>query len=215
MRAVGLVRPGMTLGLGTGSTTRHFIDGVGRLVAEGMKLQAVATSDASAKQARALGIRIIDQIEGTIDLAVDGADEVDGRLNLIKGRGGALAREKVVAARADRFVVVVDESKLVSELGVGVLPVEVLPFLWRSTGLRVAEFGAGWSLRGGEGTPFITDNGNLIIDLSFGAPISDPDLLGAELRSVVGVVEHGLFMGLSSACIVARASGVETLGSLH
>lgn len=204
----------MTLGLGTGSTARHFIEGLGALVAAGMTVRAVATSGASAEQARALGISVIDDLDGPIDLAVDGADEVDPGLNLIKGRGGALFREKVVAAAANRFVVVADESKLVEQLGVGVLPVEVLPFLWRTTARRLAELGYGWTLRGGEGRPFVTDNGNLIIDLSTPGGISEPELLGAELGGVVGVVEHGLFLGLTTACIVARASGVEVIGSL-
>ena len=210
-----LVRPGMLLGLGTGSTARYFIDAVGALVAGGMKVRAVATSNESREQARGLGIPIVDQIEGPIDLAVDGADEVDGRLNLIKGRGGALFQEKVVAAAATRFVVVVDETKVVSRLGVGVpLPVEVLPFLWQATARRLADLGSAWTLRGGESDPFITDNGNVILDLSFEAGIDDPELLAAELRSVVGVVEHGLFLGLATGCLVAKASGVEILGSL-
>lgn len=204
----------MTLGLGTGSTARHFIDGLGALVAAGMTVRAVATSGASADQARSLGIRVIDDLNGPIDLAVDGADEVEPGLNLIKGRGGALFREKLVAAAATRFVVVADESKLVERLGVGVLPVEVLPFLWRTTVRRLAELGYGWTLRGGEGTPFVTDNGNLIVDLSTPGGISDPELLGAELRAVAGVIEHGLFLGLTTACIVARTSGVEVIGSL-
>jgi ribose 5-phosphate isomerase A len=213
-RAVELVRPGMLLGLGTGSTARHFIDGVGRLVAGGMELAAVATSRASEEQARALGIRLLEQIDRPLDLAVDGADEVDRSLNLVKGRGGALFREKVVAAAARRFVVVVDSSKLVDRLGAGLLPVEVLPFLWRTTAARLAALGAAWELRGGLEHPFLTDNGNLVLDLSFEAGIENAEELGAELRGVVGVVEHGLFLGLATGCIAAGPEGLTELGRL-
>ena len=212
--AVELVRPGMLLGLGTGSTARHFIDGVGRLVADGMELAAVATSRASEEQARALGIRLLDQLERPLDLAVDGADEVDASLNLIKGRGGALFREKVVAAAARRFVVVVDSFKLVDRLGVGVLPVEVLPFLWRTTAARLAALGAAWQLRGGLQDPFLTDNGNLVLDLTLEGGIAGPEELAAELRGVVGVVEHGLFLGLATGCIAAGPEGIRELGEL-
>jgi ribose 5-phosphate isomerase A len=212
--ALRLVRPGMVLGLGTGSTARHFIAGVGRLVAAGTPLAGVPTSAASAEQARALGIELLDELPGPIDLAVDGADEVDARLDLVKGRGGALFREKVVAAAARRFVVICEESKLVERLGVGVLPVEVSPFLWRETARRLAALGAGWQLRGGEAAPFFTDNGNLVLDLTLPGGIPDPPALAARIRAVVGVVEHGLFLGLASAAILAGPGGVRVMGSL-
>jgi len=205
----------MLLGLGTGSTARHFIAQLGARVAGGLEVAAVASSRASEEQARSLGIRILDGVDRPLDLAVDGADEVDPSLNLVKGRGGALFREKVVAAAARRFVVVVDETKLVPALGVGVLPVEVLPFLWRTTAGRLAGLGCSWTLRGGEGTPFLTDNGNLVLDLLFPAGIAEPEELAAEIRDVVGVVEHGLFLGLATACLVAGADGVRILGSLE
>src|SRR6476646_7599464 len=156
----------MLLGLGSGSTAKYFTEGVGRLVADGMKLRAVPTSRATAELAAENGIPIVTELVGQIDLAVDGADEVDPALNLIKGRGGALFREKLVASAARRFVVVVDESKLVKRLGVGVLPCEVLPFLWRSTAERLTALGVSLVVRGGEETPYVTDNGNLILDLS-------------------------------------------------
>lgn len=213
-RAVELVRPGMLLGLGTGSTARHFIAGVGALVAGGMDVAAVASSRASEEQARALGIRVLDEIDRPVDLAVDGADEVDPALNLIKGKGGALFREKVVAAAALAFVVVVDETKLVERLGAGELPVEVLPFLWRTTAARLAALGCSWTLRGGEAAPFVTDNGNLMLDLLFADGIAEPEELAAEIRAIVGVVEHGLFLGLAGACLVAGQEGVRVLGSL-
>lgn len=214
-RAVELVRPGMLLGLGSGSTARHFIAQLGTLVAGGLEVAAVASSRASAEQARSLGIRVLDEVDLPLDLAVDGADEVDPALNLIKGRGGALFREKLVAAAATSFVVVVDETKVVAALGAALLPVEVLPFLWRLTAGRLAGLGCSWTLRGGEGTPFITDNGNLILDLHFPAGIAEPEELAAEIREVVGVVEHGIFLGLATACLVAGADGVRILGSLE
>ncbi len=213
-RALELVRPGMLLGLGTGSTARHFIAGVGRLVAEGMSLTGLATSRASETQARALGIPLVEQLDRAVDLAVDGADEIDGSLRLIKGRGGALFREKLVAEASSRFVVVADESKLVSRLGAGTLPVEVLPFLWRRTAERVAALGARWVVRGGEEAPFLTDNGNLVLDIEFADGIADPEGFGQELKLVTGVVEHGLFCGLVTAAILAGPGGVRVLGTI-
>src|SRR6202045_2789589 len=121
-----------------------------------------------------LGSPIVQELVGGIDLAVDGADEVDPALNLIKGRGGALFREKLVAEAAKRFIVVVDDSKLVKQLGVGELPVEVLPFLWRTTAERLTALGASLTVRGGEEAPYVTDNGNLILDLTFEDGIADP-----------------------------------------
>ncbi|HEX9364774.1 MAG TPA: ribose-5-phosphate isomerase RpiA, partial [Candidatus Dormibacteraeota bacterium] len=165
-KALELVQDGMLLGLGSGSTARYFTEGVGRLVAEGMKVRGVPTSRATAELAAELGIPIVTELVGQIDLSVDGADEVDPALNLIKGRGGALFREKLVAAASKRFVVVVDESKLVKQLGAGVLPVEVLPFLWRSTAERLTALGVTLVVRGGEETPYVTDNGNLILDVT-------------------------------------------------
>src|SRR2546427_10194108 len=131
-KALELVRDGMLLGLGSGTTIRYFTEGVGRLVEGGMKVMGVPTSRVTAELAAANGIPVVTELVGPIDLAVDGADEVDPALNLIKGRGGALFREKIVAAAAKRFIVIVDESKMVQQLGAGVVPVEVLPFLWRT-----------------------------------------------------------------------------------
>jgi len=211
-KAVELVQDGMLVGLGTGSTARFFTEGVGSLVAEGMKLRGVPTSRATAELAASLGIPIVTEIVGQIDLAVDGADEVDPALNLIKGRGGALFREKLVAAAAKRFVVVVDESKLVKALGVGVLPVEVLPFLWRSTAQRIAAIGVSLVVRGGEETPYVTDNGNIILDLTVPGPINAVEDLATELKSITGVVEHGLFVGMTDTVIVAGAEGPRAIG---
>jgi len=210
-QALELVRDGMLVGLGSGSTVRYFTEGVGRLIAGGMQLRGVPTSRATAELAAALGIPVVEDLVGPIDLAVDGADEVDANLGLIKGRGGALFREKLVAAAAKRFVAVVDESKVVDRLGKGVLPVEVLPFLWRTTAERLARLCTGLKVRGGEEEPYITDNGNLILDLSFEDGIQDATELALALKGTTGVVEHGLFLGLTDSCIVAGAAGPRVL----
>jgi ribose 5-phosphate isomerase A len=211
-KALELVQDGMLLGLGSGSTARYFTEGVGRLVGQGMTLRCVPTSRATAELAAANRITIVQELVGQIDLAVDGADEVDTKLNLIKGRGGALFREKLVAAAAKRFIVVVDESKLVKELGVGVLPVEVLPFLWRTTADRLIALGVSLTVRGGEEGPFITDNGNLILDLMVEGGIKDAASFGEAVKKTIGVVEHGLFVGLTDTCIVAGPEGARSIG---
>jgi ribose 5-phosphate isomerase A len=214
-QALDLVRPGMVIGIGTGSTARYFIEGLGRLVQDGLDVTTVPTSRASARLATSLRIPTIEDLAVSIDLAVDGADEVDPQLGLIKGRGGALTREKLVAAAARKFVVIVDESKLVRQLGRAAVPVEVLPFLWRHTARRIQIAGAMCELRGEPTRPYRTDNGNVIIDLYFPEPISDPLALGSRLKQTVGVVEHGLFLGMAHACLVAGDSGHRVLGSLN
>ncbi len=211
-KALELVQDGMLLGLGSGSTAKYFTEGVGRLVASGMKLRCVSSSRATAELAAKLGVPIVQELLGGIDLAVDGADDVDPNLNLIKGRGGALFREKIVAAAAKRFVVVVDETKLVKELGVGVLPVEVSPFLWRTTAERLIALGSSLTVRGGAEVPFITDNGNLILDLMFESGMDNPVELAAAIKVTTGVVEHGLFVGMTDTCIVAGPGGPRMLG---
>ena len=211
-KALELVQDGMLLGLGSGSTAKYFTEGVGRLVASGMKLRCVPSSRATAELAAKHGIQIVQELVGVIDLAVDGADEVDPALNLIKGRGGALFREKIVAAASKRFVVVVDESKLVKQLGVGVLPVEVSPFLWRTTAERLIALGSSLTMRGGEEAPYITDNGNLILDLMFEDGIDDPSGLAMTIKATTGVVEHGLFVAMTDTCIVAGAGGPRMIG---
>ncbi len=211
-KALELVRDGMLLGLGSGSTVRYFTEGVGRLVADGMKVRGVPTSRDTAELAAEVGIPILTELVGEIDLAVDGADEVDPALNIIKGRGGALFREKIVAAASKRLVVIVDESKMVKRLGEGVLPVEVLPFLWRTTADRLLALGASLVVRGGEESPFVTNNGNLILDLTFEDGIADPADLATKIKVTIGVVEHGLFVGMTDTCIVAGPDGPRMLG---
>ncbi|MDQ6774255.1 MAG: ribose-5-phosphate isomerase RpiA [Candidatus Dormibacteraeota bacterium] len=213
-RALTLVRDGMTVGIGTGTTAHYFIEGLGRLVQSGMRLRGVATSLGSAELARSEGLAI-EEGDPQIDLAVDGADEIDDRLNMVKGRGGALFREKLVALAATRFVIIADESKLVPKLGVGLLPVEVGPFLWRQTARRLERLDAVWTLRGGLRQPYRTDNGNLVLDLAFAAGIAHAESLGAALKATPGVLEHGLFLGLATGCIVAGADGVRVVGTLE
>jgi ribose 5-phosphate isomerase A len=208
-RALELVTPGMVVGIGTGTTARYFIEGL-----RGLRVAAVATSRVSAELARAAGVELLEDPPGALDLAVDGADEIDPELRLVKGRGGALFREKMVAMAARRFVVIADESKLVERLGQTYVPVEVAPFLWRRTAERLAELGGTGALRGGEAAPYRTDNGNLIVDLKYPDGIADPPRTAAALKAVTGVLEHGLFLGLARGAIVARAAGVEVLGTL-
>lgn len=213
-RALELVRPGMVIGLGSGSTARHFIAGLGRLVAGGVAITGVPTSRASAEQAAALRIPLRDRIEQPLDLAVDGADEIDPDRNLIKGRGGAMLREKLVAAAARRFVVIADETKLVTRLGQGPVPVEVSAFLWLQTARRLDGLATRWELRGGEDHPYVTDNGNLVVDLTFERGIADPAMLARTLDCTLGVMAHGVFLGMATACIIAGPSGCRVLGSL-
>jgi ribose 5-phosphate isomerase A len=209
-RALELVSPGMVLGIGTGTTTRFFIEGLA-----GMRVAAVPTSAASALLARAAGVELLEDVDGPIDLAVDGADEIDPQLRLVKGHGGALFREKMVAAASRRFVVIADDRKVVDRLGRTEVPVEVAPFLWRHTAARLGALGAEWVLRGGEAAPYRTDNGNLVVDLAFPDGLVTPERTAADMKAVTGVLEHGLFLGLATGAIVAGPAGVEVLGTLE
>ena len=216
-RALQLVRPGMKLGLGSGTTARHFVDLVGEQVQGGLDIICVATSEATETQAKGLGIPIStldDLLE--LDLTVDGADEIDPQLRLIKGGGGALLREKIVAAASKRMAVIVDSTKLVQVLGAFPLPVEVVPFGLAATRRHIEQAIAGLDLAGpirlrGGSTPFVTDGGHYILDCSLGA-IDQPERLGKTLSMIPGVVEHGLFVGFARTAIIADAEGVQVLG---
>ncbi len=217
-RALDYVMPGMRLGLGTGSTAAKFVDLLGDRIKNGLDVVCVPTSESTRIQAQNLGIALatLDE-QPALDLTVDGADEVDERLRLIKGGGGALLREKIVAAASTRMVVIADDSKRVKTLGAFPLPVEIVTFGRRATLANVAEIARGIgckgsiSLRGGEETPFISDGGNYILDCAFGE-IGDPEQLAAQLSCLPGVVEHGLFIGLTHTAIIAGADGVEIIG---
>ena len=206
LAALSELPPSGTIGLGTGSTTRLFIDALGELVAQGRRYTGVPTSDASRTQAAALGIPLLsDDGPWDIDVTVDGADEVSPALDLIKGGGGAHTREKIVNAASRRNVIIVDESKLSPQLGTRWrLPIEVLAFAHAETARHLAHFGAP-VLRAQR-----TDAGNVIYDLACG-PIADPAALDAALHMVPGVVETGLFVRRADVVLVARAGGVERL----
>jgi len=204
--AAELVEDGMTLGLGTGSTARWFIEAVGGLVASGWSLSGVPTSIASESQARGLGIPLVPLGRTGVDLAVDGADSVDPQLRVIKGAGGALVREKIVAAAARRFVVVVDAGKLHDRLR-GMVPVEVLPFGWEATLAALESTGAAFSLRlDSAGSPLRSDNGNYIADGSFSV-LEEPEGLAEQIGAVPGVVGHGLFLGMADLVIAGHPDG--------
>jgi len=210
--ALDWVKPGMVVGLGTGTTAEFFIEGLAKRVSEGLNIRVVATSKASATLARDLGMVVIGDVDAEIDLAVDGADEIDPNRRLIKGRGGAMAREKLVATAARRFVVIADMSKLVLRLGEGPLPVEVLPFMWQTTRDRLADLGATCKVRGGDADPFTSDNGNMILDLMFPVPFGDPSDVARRLKLTIGVVDHGIFDDPADTCIIAGESGIEIMG---
>jgi len=219
-RALELVTPGMRLGLGTGSTAAHFVNLLGARVARGLKVICVPTSERTRAQAESLAIPLTTLDETpALDLTVDGADEVDGALRLIKGGGGALLREKIVAAASARMVAIVDDAKIVERLGKFSLPVEVNAFGLGATRLLVEKVAArrgcqgAVTLRMAGGAPFVTDGGHLILDCAFGV-IADPEALSADLFAIPGVVEHGLFLGLARAAIVAGSSGISIRGEI-
>jgi len=208
-RAAELVEDGMAVGLGTGTTSVMFIKALGARVQAGLKIRCVASSDASHSLAASLGMDVttLDELSA-LDVYIDGADEVGPGLALIKGGGGALLREKIVASAARKFIVVVDQSKIVPQLGKFPLPVEVikmaLPLVWP----RLTALGLNPGLRHGkDGSIYLTDEGNYILDCACGQ-IADPAATAAEIRAVVGVVEHGLFLGMATLALVAGESGV-------
>ncbi|MBU3665877.1 MAG: ribose-5-phosphate isomerase RpiA [Chthoniobacterales bacterium] len=215
VRAVDFVEPGMLVGLGTGSTAIHAVREIARRYGAGELpgLRTFATSHEVARAAAEAGLPLVDD-EGPafIDLTIDGADEVDPELNVIKGGGGALLHEKVVAQATKRQIIVVDESKLSPRLGtIHHLPVEVIPFGRGSQKEFLAALGGNPVLRlGKDGQPFKTDEGNFIYDCDFG-PIENPEELGAELCNRAGVVDHGLFLGMTDDLIVAGADGLRHL----
>ena len=194
----------MVLGLGTGTTADVVVGLIARKVAEGLRVRCVPTSARTAALAADAGIPLAD-LNGVrgVDLAIDGADEVDGRKRCIKGGGGALLHEKIVASAAGRTVIVVDAGKLVGSLGKFPLPVEVSPFAREHVRRLIGPLGASVSLRTGPDGPFVTDEGNNILDCSFGA-IADPQGLAAALATIPGVVEHGLFLSLADEVIVGE-----------
>jgi len=217
-RAVEFVRPGMRLGLGTGSTAKHFVDLLGERIRGGLDVVAVPTSEATRAQAERLGIALT-TLDDTpeLDLTIDGADEIAPDLTLIKGGGGALLREKIVAAASARMLVIADQSKWVQNLGRFPLPIEIAPFGASATrrAVEVATAAAGCPgaapiRKAANGHAFVTDGGHWLLDAQL-QRIPDPQALAARLAAVPGVMEHGLFIGLAWAAIVAGPDGVRLI----
>ncbi len=217
-RALEAVRDGMKLGLGTGSTAKHFVELLGERVRAGLKVIGVPTSEATRVNAERCGIALttLDDVD-QLDLTVDGADECDPALNLIKGGGGALLREKIVAAASDRMIVIADESKWVDPLGRFPLPVEVIPFglaaTQRAMGKAFAQSGVSGQMavrKARNGHVFVTDGGHWIIDAHLGR-ITDAPRLAGLLGAIPGVVEHGLFIGLADTAVLAGANGIRVV----
>jgi len=212
LKAVEYVRDGMVVGLGTGSTAKHMIIALGEKIRSGMRFRGVPTSKETAMLAQQQGIVLIDADNAwVIDVAIDGADQVDPDFNLIKGGGGALLKEKIVAASAKQFIVVVDHTKRVSVLGGSFpLPIEVIPFGWGSTAREIeALTQSRVVLRERNGVPFTTEAGNMIVDVHL-ARIDQPRNLEIALNQIPGIVETGLFVGRTDLLIVGTATGVES-----
>jgi ribose 5-phosphate isomerase A len=214
-KAAELVESGMMLGLGTGSTAEMFIDRLGELLKAGQlaNIVGVATSTATADRASQLGIPLTGEDDfPPLDMAVDGADEVDTAFNLIKGRGGALLREKIVASQARQFIVVVDQNKLVHHPGqTGALPVEVTRFGWKTQARWLESIGSSIRLREKDGQPFVTENDNYILDCSFNDGIKSLESLAGQLDKRPGVVAHGLFLGMAHLVVVGGPNGAHIL----
>jgi ribose 5-phosphate isomerase A len=217
-RAVEFVRPGMRLGLGTGSTAKHFVELIGERVRAGLNIIAVPTSEATHADAKRFGIPLTTLDETPeLDLTVDGADEIGPDLSLVKGGGGALLREKIVAAASARMIVIADQSKWVAALGLFPLPIEVTPFGYSAT-LRAVEKAIAAIQRSGpltlrkskDGHAFVTDGGHWIIDAALGR-IDDPKAMAHALSGIPGVMEHGLFIGLAQMVIIGGPDGVRTV----
>ncbi|MWV43630.1 ribose-5-phosphate isomerase RpiA [Paenibacillus sp. HJL G12] len=210
-KAVEYVKDGMRIGLGTGSTAYWAIKKLGERVKEGLSVQAVATSKASEKLALEQGIPLIpfDRIDG-LDLTIDGADELDRGLHLIKGGGGALLREKIVAYHSKELIIIADESKLVDKLGSFPLPVEIVPFANEWTMASLQEMGAKPMLRTEDEHIYVTDNGNYIADCRFGV-IENPKELHQTLLALPGVVDNGLFLGLAARAVIGHSDGTVTV----
>ena len=209
--AAEMVEAGSIVGLGSGSTATWAIRFLGDRVRSGLKIVGIPTSQKTQQLAQQLGIPLgtLDQ-HPQIDIDIDGADEIDPQLNLIKGGGGALLREKIIASASRRFIVVGDSSKQVAHLGKFPLPVEVIPFAQSLIAKRISALGAQVSLRGG-GNPFVTDEGHHILDCTFGE-ILDPAALAVKLHAIPGVVEHGLFIGMAETALIGKNGSVVHLG---
>ena len=207
-KAVSLVEKGMVVGLGTGSTAYWAIEMIGEKMKNGeLNIKAIASSKRSEEQARSLGIPILSFSDiDQIDITIDGADEVDEQMNLIKGGGGALLREKIVASNSKELIIIVDEKKMVKHLGKFGLPVEIVIFGWEKKFVKLKSLGCIPTLRMETKQPYITDNNNYIVDCAFGE-IENPKALHERINTIVGVVENGLFIKMASRVIVGFENG--------
>lgn len=206
--ALDFIKPGMIIGLGTGSTSAFFIEALSLLVKDGLKIKAVASSISSYLLASSLGIKMVEDREvEMLDLTVDGADEIDQNKQMIKGGGGALLREKILASISREMIVIADETKKVTHLGKFPLPVEIASFAYKATLKQLEAYGFFPSLRKKEGNLFYTDNGNLIADLKFQGLIKDPEMENRKLKSIPGVLETGLFLNMAKKVIIGHADG--------
>jgi ribose 5-phosphate isomerase A len=208
-QAAGVVTPGMTVGLGTGSTASAFVRALGVRVADGLTITGVPTSVETERLARSLDIPLTDlNSVDVIDLCVDGADEIDPVLDIVKGRGGALLFEKLVARQADRYIIVATDDKLVSRLGTRLpLPVEIVSLGWHHTARELERIGLGPSLRRGQdGEPFVTDGGHHILDCETEG-IDDPPALAARIKAITGVIDHGLFIDMVDLAMTVDTAG--------
>jgi ribose 5-phosphate isomerase A len=216
------LKDGMTIGLGSGTTSRWFVRILGERVAKGLQVIGVPSSKSTGQLAQEVGVQLADLNEvGQLDLTIDGADEIDGKGRMIKGGGANLLWEKIVAYASKKMVCIVDESKLVEHLGRFPLPVEVIPFAWRSTerhlrglleqeGFEAVQI----EMRGGLEKPLITDSGHYLLDCHLGQ-IADPESLATKLKTIPGVVEHGLFIGIATDAVVGQASGHTKVLTFH
>ena len=210
--AANFVNDGMKIGLGTGSTVYWTIQKLGERVKEGLSFQAVPTSKETEALAHQLNIPLISLNDvQSLDLTIDGADEIDSNLQLIKGGGGALLREKIVASSSKELIIIADESKLVTHLGNFPLPVEIIPFSWKQTENKIQSLGCQTTLRLKNNETYITDNNNMIIDCIFPNHISNPAHLHTQLKMITGVVETGLFISMTSTAIIGTKNGIKKL----
>ncbi|MBE7098621.1 MULTISPECIES: ribose-5-phosphate isomerase RpiA [Bacillus cereus group] len=210
--AANFVKDGMKVGLGTGSTVYWTIQKLGERVKEGLSFQAVPTSKETEVLAKQLNISLISLNDvQSLDLTIDGADEIDANLQLIKGGGGALLREKIVATSSKELIIIADESKLVTHLGTFPLPVEIIPFSWKQTERKIQSLGCQTTLRLKNNETFITDNNNMIIDCIFSYNITNPTNLHTQLKMITGVVETGLFVNMTSKVIIGTKNGIKEL----
>jgi ribose 5-phosphate isomerase A len=210
-KATEYIKDGMMIGLGSGSTVYWTMKKLGELIKEGLQIKGIPSSKRTEGWAKEFGIPLTDFSETqTLDIAIDGADEIDKDFNLIKGGGGSLVREKFVDIAAGKFIVIADDSKMVDQLGAIPLPVEVVPFGWELTSARIASLGCEPALRKKDGKVFISDNGNFILDCQFSG-LTKPEEIHQQLKMLLGVVETGLFINMADILVIGNENGTEVI----